>query len=41
MENQDTRTFKIYPNIEMKPVRFKNCRRNRYPDQGGGDPLHT
>lgn len=24
MENQETRTFKIYPNIEMKPVRFKN-----------------
>lgn len=24
MENQDTRTFKIDPSIEMKPVRFKN-----------------
>ncbi len=24
MENQETRTFKIYPDIEMKPVRFKN-----------------
>ncbi len=24
MENKDTRTFKIYPNIEMKIVRFKN-----------------
>ena len=24
MENQETRTFKIDPNIEMKPVRFKN-----------------
>lgn len=24
MENKDTRTFKIYPNIEMKTVRFKN-----------------
>jgi len=24
VENQETRTFKIYPNIEMKPVRFKN-----------------
>lgn len=24
MKNQETRTFKIYPNIEMKSVRFKN-----------------
>ena len=24
MENKDTRTFKIDPSIEMKPVRFKN-----------------
>ncbi len=24
MKNQDTRTFKIDPSIEMKPVRFKN-----------------
>ena len=24
MENKDTRTFKINPSIEMKPVRFKN-----------------
>ncbi len=24
MENNDTRTFEVYPNIEMKPVRFKN-----------------
>lgn len=24
MANKDTRTFKIDPSIEMKPVRFKN-----------------
>ena len=24
MKNKDTRTFKIDPGIEMKPVRFKN-----------------
>ena len=24
MENKETRTFKIDPSIEMKPVRFKN-----------------
>lgn len=24
MENKETRTFKIDPSIEMKPVRFRN-----------------